>query len=628
MFKLTLRKKLTASAAIAIAIGGMLVTGLSFWSSMEKLDEDVQDRLVGVTNTYNKYVTDWLESKGAALSAFPSDANSTEVYKHLQQVKNSAQFDNVFLAYPDGSQENANSVVLPAGNDDPRKWGWYKNAIADSRSVFIDNPTVAAATGANVVSLGKAFMLNDQQVVLGADVEITDILDQLKDVILPGKGYMFIATDKGSIFAHANTKLLNKPVNVSNSDLTHSLLSQIATARHAQLQTLSDKEAYIFVAPIENTRFNTVVVVDYDSVTKPLYSSLLNLIMVTLLVIIVCVVLFNQLCSYLFIPLKNVSDALFVIAQGGGDLTARLTVSNDDEVGLLAKNFNQFIESLQSLVVHVRSQASELGEQAVSSEQHAGKSVSDIGRQHQEITLVATAVTELTSSTKEISAHAEQTAQAVQVSADKTRDGRTLVLQNRKSINKLAEEVATATGVISDLQGHAQAIDTILSTIQGIAEQTNLLALNAAIEAARAGEQGRGFAVVADEVRVLSQRTHVSTEEIQQTIKILQQSTNKAVELMKTSSSLALCAVEDSDKASTALNEINDSVATISDMTTQIAAGAEEQNQVTDEIMQNVISIQNLAELLATDGNSSQHKSQDLSALSAELNNKVSTFIV
>jgi methyl-accepting chemotaxis protein len=278
--------------------------------------------------------------------------------------------------------------------------------------------------------------------------------------------------------------------------------------------------------------------------------------------------------------------------------------------------------------VHVRSQASELGEQAISSEQHAGKSVSDIGRQHQEITLVAAAVTELTASTKEISAHAEQTAQAVQISADKTRDGRSLVIQNRKSINMLAEEVATATGVISDLQGHAQAIDTILSTIQGIAEQTNLLALNAAIEAARAGEQGRGFAVVADEVRVLSQRTHVSTEEIQQTIKTLQQSTDKAVELMKTSSSLALCAVDDSDKASDALDEINDSVMTISDMTTQIAAGAEEQNQVTDEIMQNTISIQDLAELLATDANSSQHKSEDLSALSAELNNKVSTFIV
>lgn len=628
MFNLTLRKKLSASAAAAIAIGGLLVTTLSFMSSMERLNDDVQARLQGVTSTYNKYVSDWLKSKGASLSAFPSNAIPSEVVKHLQQVKNSAKFDNVFLAYPDGTQENANGVVLPLGNDDPRKWGWYTNAKNDTNAVFIDNPTVAAATGANVVSLGKAITLNNQAIVLGADVEITDILSQLQDVVLPGQGYMFISTNDGSIFAHADTKLLNKSVSIINPDLQLNLLTNISRSAHAQLKNISNKEVYIHVEPIKNTRFNTVVVIDYDSITSPLYHALFNQALVTLLVIVVCIFFFNQLCSYLFIPLKNVTKALEVIAQGGGDLTARIPIKREDEVGLLAKNFNSFIASLQSLVISIRSQANELGEQAISSANHADKSVDDINRQHQEITLVATAVTELTSSTKEIASHAELTAQAVQTSVNKTSDGRSLVIQSRASITHLADEVTSATDVIVDLQNHAQAINTILSTIQAIADQTNLLALNAAIEAARAGEQGRGFAVVADEVRVLSQRTHTSTEEIQRTINILQDSTNKAVALMKTSSTLANGAVEDSDKAATALDEINESVMTISNMATQIAIAAEQQTQVTDEIMQNSISLQTLTEQLASDANHSQNKAQSLSSLSGELNDKVSTFVV
>ncbi|MFT7260959.1 MAG: methyl-accepting chemotaxis protein, partial [Glaciecola sp.] len=274
MLKFSLKQKITLSANIAIAIACLLVTILSFMSSKSRLDDEIQSRLKNVTKSYNNYVVDWIAAKGAALSAIPRDAEPEQILKHLQQMKNSAHFDNVFMAFSDGSNKNANEVNLPPGNDDPREWGWYKNAMADPNSVFMDNPTVAAATGANVVSLGKAQYINNEQIVLGADVELTDILDQLNNVILPGDSEMFIATKEGKIFAHKNTSLLNKPVNVINPEFTTSALNRLAKSNNVSLDTLSGEDIYIYVAPIEGTRLNSVVIVNYNSVIGPLYDAL------------------------------------------------------------------------------------------------------------------------------------------------------------------------------------------------------------------------------------------------------------------------------------------------------------------------------------------------------------------
>ena len=607
MLNLTLRQKLALSASTAIVLGGMLVTALSFMSSLGRLDEELNVRLRSVASSYNKYVSDWLDSKGAALAALPENLVANALPGHLNQVRDSAGFDNVFLAFSDGSQVNANKVQLPPGNNDPRKWSWYQNAMRLNGKVTVENPTVAAATGATVVSMGKMVTVSGQRAVLGADVQMVNIIEQLEDVVLPGDGYMFIANSEGNIFAHADTSLLNKPVNTVDSDLTGSLLQRLAREGHIEKSILNGRESYLFAAPIGGNGLNTVIVIDHESVVAPVYAALYKQMLTTLLVVVVCVFLFNLLCVYLFRPLQQVSGALAMIAKGGGDLTQRIELDSNDEVGELATNFNQFVASLQLLIGHIRTQGVELSHASNEGEQRADKSARDLQRQQDEIAMVATAVTEMASATQEIASHAEQTAQAAQDSTSYTNNGRELVIQSRASINNLAAEVNEATGVISELNEHAQGINSILSTIQDIAEQTNLLALNAAIEAARAGEQGRGFAVVADEVRVLSQRTHTSTEEIQGMIATLQQTTAKAVGLMDTSSKLAGCSVEDADQATLALEQINESVALISDMATQIATAAEEQTHVTDEITQNTTSIKDVTDQLAEDAKAARY---------------------
>jgi methyl-accepting chemotaxis protein len=242
--------------------------------------------------------------------------------------------------------------------------------------------------------------------------------------------------------------------------------------------------------------------------------------------------------------------------------------------------------------------------------------------------MVATAVTEMASATQEIAASAEQTATATQQSTASSEQGKILVNKSRQSINNLANEMSEATVVIGALHQHAQAISGILSTIQSIAEQTNLLALNAAIEAARAGEQGRGFAVVADEVRVLSRRTQDSTQEIHATIDTLQQTTASAVSLMQISQNLASDSVKDADAAALALDEITQAVTLISDMASQIATAAEEQTQVTGEITQNTTAIKDVTDEIALGATRDLEQAKTLKEKADNLKNQVATFIL
>jgi methyl-accepting chemotaxis protein len=256
------------------------------------------------------------------------------------------------------------------------------------------------------------------------------------------------------------------------------------------------------------------------------------------------------------------------------------------------------------------------------------QSAQQVEVQQNDVNQIATAIHEMSATAAEVASHAEMTADASQTSSNACQDGQKVIQKNRESIVELAEQVTAASGVISELEHNTQSINQILSTIQEIAEQTNLLALNAAIEAARAGEQGRGFAVVADEVRVLSQRTHGSTEEIRHMIETLQNNTKLAVNSMKTSTTLADTSVDYAQQAAQSLTDITDAIDKINDMALQIASAAEEQRAVSEDISRNTQGIKDASDVLAGQAQQSSDSADSMRESAETMRMEVTRFKV
>lgn len=624
----SLRKKISASVAVSLLLVGCAVSYLSYSSAMTAMEVNINRQIAGISATFSKYVSDWFALKGKALEGFPASATEESYNAHLTQVKISADVDNSFLAFADGKLYNANNLVMAPGNDDPRVWGWYMAAVKNPRETYIDYPSVASATGKNVVSLGRAVLNGDGSIkaILGVDVVIDDIVQQLRDIDLPGNGYMFIARG-GKVFSHADQKLLNKSLLDISPDLTPERLQKILRDKNdLHLIQIDNKTFQVFADAIPKTDLILVMVSERDLLVGPVQSTLMGQLAAILVLLVVTILGLNWLNGVLLQPLHNVSESLSQIASGGGDLSRRLPVTSNDEVGVLAENFNSFVSHMNDLVHHIRTQASDLQDNARAMADSAVKSVRELEVQQQQIGMVAQAMNEMTNATHEIAHHAEHTADSVRESVSSAEEGKQQVDKTRDSIVILAKKVEQAGTVISTLNNNAQNISGILATIQGIAEQTNLLALNAAIEAARAGEQGRGFAVVADEVRVLSQRTHASTEEIQSMIGSLQSTAQNAVSIMEEGSRLASGSVQNADSASQSLDKINAAVGAISGMAVQIATAAEEQSHVVKEVLGNITAIQGVANEAATDANQGEVRAKGLQDLALGLNDKVSSF--
>lgn len=377
---------------------------------------------------------------------------------------------------------------------------------------------------------------------------------------------------------------------------------------------------------VANTDWLLVMVMDKGVLEQPLNDMLMVQIGIGLGILLVMALLTSWFVARQLNELGNIANALADIAEGDGDLTRRLDVRSQDEVGLLADKFNKFVDRLHQMVKNVREVSVALTQGADHAAASATQASKRIRTQQDEITMVATAVTEMASATAEIASNAENTAKNATQSVQLGEDGFAQMQQSKQSIDQLAQELTGAVRIISELEVHANEISTILSTIRGIAEQTNLLALNAAIEAARAGEQGRGFAVVADEVRVLSQRTHASTEEIQTKIAGLQKVTTTAVSVMTESHKLVETSVADVNQTGASLQAISEAIQQISDMATQIASAAEEQSLVTADINVNTESVREVSDQLAEEAQQSVQQAKSLHAMAQELNKEISRF--
>ena len=625
---LSLRGKLLAASLGVVLLMAALLGIVAFHTLKSRTLGAIQSEAVNYGHAHSVAIGNWLADRRHAVNALTAviaDNPEATLVPHLLQTRTSGGFGLTYFGSVQGAMTR-HDPSLNTANYDPRVRPWYQNATKAGK-LIVTAPYVSVTMQQMVVTLAEPVSHQGQVIgVAGADLSLDDLIDEVLAMKVQGEGYAMLLDRSGLIVGHPQKALALKQVAELAPGLTGTTLEGWSRDGELHGATIAGRDVLLSVQGVPGTDWLLAMVMYKDVLEAPFSSLLWQLVGLTLVLLLVFSALLIAMFNYLFADLGRVSKALADIAHGEGDLTVQIVAQSRDEVGLLAQNFNLFVARLHGIVSRLRDVTVELAAQSRTQAAGAEERSQRVRQQQDEIVMVATAVTEMASATQEIAGNAEF---AATTSGDAVRlavAGQSQVGQSQRSISGLAGEVADASQTIHELDGHAHKISGILATSSGIAEQTNLLALNAAIEAARAGEQGRGFAVVADEVRVLSRRTHDSTAEIQQMIEALQQTTRRAVGGMETSRQLAGTSVEDAEAANQSLARINEAIGAISDMATQIAAAAEEQTSVTGEISRNTENIRHVSQTLAEQAKVEAAQAAELKSLTERLEQEIGRF--
>lgn len=585
--------KIVAASSVLLLITISLLSARQFFTVQSEMNHTISESINDIVNGVRNTVTAELNNKKSLARYSTTLAEQDPTHEHITKVLSQPELSDTFLLVgggfeKDGAFFTGDSSWDPGPDWDPRKRPWYKDA-ENKGDLIITAPYADAVTKDILVSIATPLTQNGRFIgSIFYDMSLASLSELVNKVKLFDAGYLFIVDKDGTVIAHPDSDLNGRNMN--------SFLPGIQIKENQyQDVTLDGTDYTLNYAKIQGQNWYVGVLMNEKKAYASVYSLRNNSIIYSLLGLIISIVILLFVIRKLMTPLGDLNNAIKDVASGHADLTKRLGTETDQEFAELASGFNTFSENLQGQITQLKAIGQEILRGSETTAQGASSSAEAMTTQLQELEQLATAMNEMAATASDVATNAQGAAAAAQEADDATRNGADIVRDTANSIDSLSEQIDQAVVQVQKLEDATNSIETVLQVINDIADQTNLLALNAAIEAARAGEQGRGFAVVADEVRTLAQRTQESTTEIRSMIEQLQNGATAVATTMNESKDAASGTVEKAQQADEALQRIFDAIKRITDMNLQIASAAEEQSLVAEEINANTLKIKDLS---------------------------------
>ncbi|NNG60715.1 methyl-accepting chemotaxis protein [Pseudomonas fragi] len=572
---------LAASGVVVLAFA--LFTLYNDYLQRNTINQNIESSVEQAGNLTASSVQNWLSGRILVLESLAQSVahqgSQADLPGLVDQPAFTSNFQFTYVGQANGVFTQRPDAKMPEGYD-PRERPWYKQAVSAGKTML--TPPYMAAVSGLIVTIAMPVKKDGQLLgVVGGDLSLDSLVKIINSVDSGGLGYAFLVSGDGQVIVSPDKDQVMKNL----KDIYPS--SNLKIEKGVQEVQLNGQERIISFTPVTGLPSADWYIgqsLDKQKAYAPLSKFRTSALIAMFIAVAVIALLLSLLIRVLMRPLTTMGRAMQDIAQGEGDLTRRLVIENKDEFGELASSFNQFVERIHASISEVSSATRQVHD--LSQRVMASSNASIIGSDEQSARTnsVAAAINELGAATQEIARNAADASQHASGASEQADDGRKVVEQTIQAMTELSRKISLSCAQIETLNASTDNIGHILDVIKGISQQTNLLALNAAIEAARAGEAGRGFAVVADEVRNLAHRTQESAEEIHKMITSLQVGSREAVSTMNASQVSSEDSVEVANQAGARLISVTQRIEEIDGMNQSVAAATEEQTAVVESL--------------------------------------------